>query len=214
MSHSNRTQLFNDWAKSYDAAVTSTDSGFPFDDYEQVLDEVARLADVKPHMQILDLGIGTGNLTARFVHKGCTVWGVDFSAEMLAKARTKLPQANLVQADLLGEWPPELQQLFDRVVSAYVLHEFDLETKVSLLRRIASHHLSAGGHILVADIAFPTTTVRTEASQRWADEWDEDEYYWAADEAIAACEQAGLRTTYKQISSCGGVFTLTIKGTG
>jgi putative AdoMet-dependent methyltransferase len=214
MSQSNRMQLFDNWAKNYDADVTSPDNKFPHGGYDAVLDEVVRLADIKPHMQILDLGIGTGNLTARFFHKGCRVWGVDFSAEMLAKARTKLPQANLVQADLLDEWPSELQQLFDRVVSAYVLHEFDLETKVSLLRRIASHYLSAGGYILIADIAFPTTTDRAEASQRWANGWDEDEYYWAADEAIDACEQAGLRATYKQVSSCGGVFTLAIRGAG
>jgi len=209
MSQSNRRQLFDNWAKNYDEIVTSPDNEFPHGGYNAILDEVVRLADIKPYMQILDLGIGTGNLTARFVHKGCTVWGVDFSAKMLDKARAKLPQVNLVQADLLDEWPPELQQLFDRVVSAYVLHEFNLETKISLLRRITSHYLSTGGYIIIADIAFPTTTVRAETRQRLADAWDEDEYYWAADEAIAACERVGLRATYKQVSNFGGIFTFT-----
>jgi ubiquinone/menaquinone biosynthesis C-methylase UbiE len=65
MSESDRVQLFDDWADNYDVAVT--DGEFPFDGYEQVLDEVARLADVKPQMRILDLGIGTGNLAARFI---------------------------------------------------------------------------------------------------------------------------------------------------
>jgi hypothetical protein len=41
--------------------------------------------------------------------------------------------------------------------------------------------------------------------------WDEDEHYWAADETISACEQAGLRATYQQVSSCGGVFAITPK---
>jgi len=212
MSQTNRAQLFDRWAENYDTAITSVDGDFPFDGYEQVLDEVVRLAGVQPSMRILDLGIGTGNLAARFLQSGCAVWGADFSAEMLAQARAKLPHVHLVQADLLGEWPAELQLPFDRVVSAYVLHEFDLAAKISLLRRVASHHLAAGGCILVADIAFSTALAREEAAQRWADEWDEEEYYWAADETIAACEKAGLQATYKQVSSCGGVFTFAIRG--
>ena len=214
MSHTDRTQLFDNWAKDYDTTVVSTEGNFPFDGYEQVLDEVVRLADVKPHMQILDLGIGTGNLAKRFLHSGCEVWGADFSAEMLAQTRAKLPQIKLVKTDLLEEWPTELQRPFDRVVSSYVLHEFNLITKVNLLRRVASHNLSINGYILVADIAFPSTIARTIASQAWADKWDEEEYYWAADEAISACEQAGLQATYKQISSCGGIFTFTLTGAG
>ena len=214
MSQSDRIQLFDNWAKNYDATITSRDGKFPHGGYDEVLDEVVRLTEAKPHMRILDLGIGTGNLAVRFAHKGCAVWGIDFSVEMLAKARAKLPQAKLVRANLLSNWPAELQQPFDRVVSAYVLHEFDLQTKVSLLQRIASRHLSASGGIVIADIAFPTIAARIEASQHWANEWDADEYYWAADEAIAACEQAGLQATYKQVSSCGGVFIFTIRGAG
>ena len=207
-------KLFDSWAEHYDPAAVSAEDDFPFAGYELILDQVINLAGVKPAMRILDLGIGTGNLAARFLRQGCLVWGIDFSAKMLAQARAQLPQVNLVQANLLDEWPLTLQQPFDRVVSAYVLHHFDLETKVSLLRRIATHYLLSSGPILVADIAFPTTSARAEASRHWAACWDQDEYYWAADETIAACEQAGLLVTYKQLSSCGGVFVFTLKGTG
>ena len=48
----------------------------------------------------------------------------------------------------------------------------------------------------------------------WADLWDEEEYYWAADEAADACESAGLQVTYKQVSSCGGVFVMEPVGSG
>ena len=204
-------QLFDRWAQNYDATIAPYLSRFPFDGYDQVLDEVVRLAEVTPQMQVLDLGIGTGNLAVRFVQAGCAVWGIDFSAEMLTKARAKLPHTVLVRADLLSDWPTELQRPFDRVVSAYVLHEFDLETKVRLLHRIAAHYLTTAGRIVVADIAFPSVEDRTQASQQLADSWDADEFYWAADEASAACARAGLQVTYKQVSSCGGVFTFTNK---
>jgi putative AdoMet-dependent methyltransferase len=165
-------------------------------------------------MRILDLGVGTGNMAKRFLERGCAVWGADFSAEMLAQTRAKLPQTHLVRMNLLDVWPAELELRFDRVVSAYVFHEFDLATKVTLLRRVASHCLTINSYILVADIAFPTAVARSAASQRWADKWDEDEYYWAADEATSACERAGLQATYKRVSSCGGVFTFTLKRQG
>jgi putative AdoMet-dependent methyltransferase len=214
MSQTDRTQLFNNWAKDYDTAVASAEGDFPFDGYERVLDEVVSLAEVRPPMRILDLGIGTGNLAKRFLDRGCDVWGADFSVAMLAQTRARWPQINLVRTNLLDAWPAELELPFDRVVSAYVLHEFDLATKVALLRRVASHCLAINGYILVADIAFPTAVARSAASQRWADKWDEDEYYWAADEAIGACERVGLQATYKQVSSCGGVFTFALKGVG
>ena len=212
MNHPNRSQLFDNWAKNYDSSITSDKDDFPFAGYDRVLEQVVSLADVRPNMRILDLGIGTGNLAARFINKDCNVWGLDFSAEMLTQTQVKLPQVKLVQANLLGDWTKELQTPFDRVVSAYVFHEFDLETKIRLLQQISSHCLSTNGFILVADIAFPDVAIRTAASQHW--QWDEDEYYWAADEAIIACEQVGLQVAYEQISSCGGVFAFTSKGVG
>jgi len=208
MNEQNRIQLFNDWAADYDLSVASTDHPFPFDGYERVLDEIVRQAVVQSSMLVLDLGVGTGNLAERFVALGCTVWGIDFSPAMLAEARAKLPQASFVQADLLGSWPATLNRRFDRVVSAYVLHEFDLATKVILLQRLAAHNLFTGGRIVVGDTAFPTALAREQAHAQWTGRWDEDEHYWAADETIRACEEGGLRTVYTQVSSCGGVFVI------
>ncbi len=212
MTQTDRTQLFDRWAGHYDPAAASADDDFPFAGYELILDQVSSLADVRPGMRILDLGIGTGNLAARFVREGCLVWGMDFSAQMLAQARALLPQVHLVQADLADEWPLEDQEPFDRVVSAYVFHHFNLETKFGLLQRIARRYLVAGGSILIADIAFPTISARAETARRLADCWDEDEHYWAADETVEASEQAGLVVTYEQLSVCGGVFVFTAKG--
>ena len=131
---------------------------------------------------------------------------------MLAQARARFPELHLTQADLLHELPAELEQPFDRVVSAYVLHEFDLDAKIALLQRIAARQLAPGGCILIADIAFPTALARQKAAERWGDAWDEEEEYWAADEGLAACERAGFQVTYRQISSCAGIFTLTLAG--
>lgn len=206
MSNADRNKLFDSWAASYDRAVF-TPSDFPFAGYEQVLDEIVRRADGGVDSLVLDLGTGTGNLAERFAARGCTVWGVDFSAEMLAQARAKLPQVQFVQADLVDVWPDELNHQFDAVVSAYVLHEFDDATKVDLIRRIVRQYLKPDGRVVIGDIAFATASAREQA-QQLQDRWDEDEYYWAADKALERLKQAGLPAEYTQISSCGGVFVV------
>lgn len=205
MDTSNRIRLFDEWAKRYDQSI-QVGGRFPFDGYQQVLSEIGRAAEIQRGLHVLDLGIGTGNLAALFADQGCSIWGLDFSTQMLEKAREKLPQAILVQADLLADWPPGLDQRFDRIVSAYVLHEFPLSAKLQLLRRLFDRHLTKDGLVVIGDIAFPTEAVRNLAREKWVDLWDEDEFYWAADEAKEAGEKLDIQFTYKQVSSCGGVF--------
>jgi putative AdoMet-dependent methyltransferase len=207
MDHQSRTQLFDRWAEHYEPSIRDKDS-FPFDGYARVLDEIVHIAGPQSGMKMLDLGIGTGNLAARFAATDCEIWGIDFSAGMLAKAREQLPEAVLLQADLLGDWPEQLNRRFDRIVSAYVLHEFDLATKVTLLQKLTHSYLALSGLIIIGDIAFPTSEVLDRAQRAWADSWDEDEFYWVADEATNAFKRAGLQMTYRQISSCGGVFVV------
>ena len=160
-------------------------------------------------MVVLDLGTGTGNLADRLVKAGCVVWGVDFSEAMLAEARRKLPGVTLVQADLLAEWPG-INRRFDRVVSSYAFHHFDLPTKVGLLQRIVHDYLAENGRMVIADVSFVSGRDLTEARDRFRQAWDDDEYYWAADETISKLTDAGLCCRYKQVSICGGVFTITV----
>ena len=197
-----RLRLFEQWAKDYDDSLSNS-ADFPFAGYEAVLARVIQLAAPKPGMRVLDLGTGTGNLAQRFVEKGAAVWGLDFSKEMLAQARRKVPNATLLEADLLNAWPPLPK--FERVVSAYVLHEFNLQAKLELLKQSAQY-LREGGSIIIADIAFPNQEIFRQAHGRWREVWDESEHYWLADETLGACEEVGLKGSYTQVSSCAGVF--------
>jgi SAM-dependent methyltransferase len=207
-----RVALFDRWSKTYDRGVL--DESGVHEGYDAVLETVVRLADARPGMRVLDLGIGTGNLALRFLALGCAVWGVDFAPAMLAKARAKLPQVTLLRADLREGWPPPeappaLAGRFDRIVATYVLHEFSLPHKVALLRHLIEHSLVPEGRIAIGDIAFESVQARTAAG---ADHWDEKEHYWAADETRAACAPSELRFSYTQVSRCGGVYVFEGKG--
>lgn len=197
---------FDGWAENYDQSVSSTQD-FPFTGYEAVLDKVVGLGNPESGMSVLDLGTGTGNLALRFQALGCEIWGTDFSAAMLEKARPKLPGAHLLQADLRGDWPPALNRRFDRIVSAYVFHHFELGEKVQIIEPLIHQHLEPNGRLIIADIAFQNQRALETVKYAVGDEW-EDEFYWLADESVATLTQIGLRVEYIQVSSCAGIFTI------
>jgi putative AdoMet-dependent methyltransferase len=202
-------ELFDAWAANYDQLLDGGSASISFEGYEDVLAETVVKAQVLPGMSVLDLGTGTGNLAARFLSAGCDVWGMDFSEGMLAKAREKLPGLHPVLADLRDEtWPQDLLRQYDRIVSAYVWHDFDLEHKLTLLKRLTGHYLASHGRVVIADIAYPDQAARKQARAYWGRLWSEAEHYWAADETIAACKAIGLGCTYQQVSSYAGVFAI------
>ena len=198
MQNQDRINLFNRWAQNYDPA--SMPGTFPFSGYDAVLDGIASLCNPQPNQLVLDLGIGTGNLAQRFHQKSCTVYGVDFSSEMLQKIGF-LPDSQLIQADLLNPLPDNLPT-FDHIISAYVLHEFPQAQKIAILTRMADR-LKPTGKLIIGDIAFPT-----QADHDQIDGKDPDEYYWITATDIPALETAGFAVQYQQISVCAGIFQI------
>jgi ubiquinone/menaquinone biosynthesis C-methylase UbiE len=197
---------FDPWAATYDSDVASH-APFPFDGYEKVLETVVGLAAPAPGISVLDLGTGTGNLALLFARHGCELWCTDFSQAMLAKARDKLPQGNFVLHDLRATLPPELDRRFDRIVSAYVFHHFELGKKIELCRDLAIGHLAQGGKLIIADLSFRDQEAMDTFARSLGELW-EQEPYWLADESVQALSRAGLTVAYVQVSACVGVYTL------
>lgn len=80
--------------------------------------------DPAPHERILDLGCGTGELTARIVTTGALVVGLDADASMAEAFRARLPEVPLVQHDAQQPWPTAapLDEPFDAIFSNAALH--------------------------------------------------------------------------------------------
>jgi SAM-dependent methyltransferase len=94
----------------------------------------------------VDAGCGTGRLTARLVERGHDVVGVDGSAEMLALARERVPEATFVHGDL--RHLPVADGVADVVVSGLALtHVPDLGAAFAELARV----LRPGGTAIVSD---------------------------------------------------------------
>lgn len=100
------TQRWNPQAYAASARYV-TDLGWP----------VVELLAPRPGERVLDLGCGDGPLTARIAALGCTVVGVDSSAEMVAAARRLGLDARVADAEDLA-----FDAEFDAVFSNAALH--------------------------------------------------------------------------------------------
>jgi trans-aconitate 2-methyltransferase len=80
---------------------------------------LVELLDPKPGERILDLGCGSGQLTARIAAAGADVVGVDLSPDMIAQARANYPHIEFNVGDAAAF---ELDQPVDAVFSNAVLH--------------------------------------------------------------------------------------------
>jgi len=103
---------FDRWADQYDDAVRASDraDAYPFAGYGSVLDEICRRILTRPGASVLDLGFGTGTLTARLYAGGCEIFGQDHSRRMLEIASAKMPLAHLYQGDFSRELAEPLRQ--------------------------------------------------------------------------------------------------------
>jgi ubiquinone/menaquinone biosynthesis C-methylase UbiE len=113
--------------------------------------------------RVLELGCGTGQVTARLLAAGADVVAVDALPAMLDRARTRAPGATFVEGDALEA---DVGDGFDRVVVSFVLHNFDRAGRVRLLQR-AERALARDGRIGVLEWALPHGRARARLWRRF-----------------------------------------------
>jgi trans-aconitate methyltransferase len=82
-------------------------------------ESLLELLQPRPGERILDVGCGTGQLTAEIARAGARVTGLDNSADMLAEARANYPELSFVLADATSF---RFDEPFDAVFSNAALH--------------------------------------------------------------------------------------------
>jgi trans-aconitate methyltransferase len=125
-------------SQCWDASLYDNRHAFVWKHGESLVDLLAP----RPDERILDLGCGTGHLTARIAQAGARIVGLDHSAEMLEQARLAYPRLEFVQGDARAF---TFAEPFDAVFSNAALHwikEPDL-----VLRRV-SEALKPGGRFV------------------------------------------------------------------
>lgn len=102
--------------------------------YEELQDAVASASTGR---KVLELGTGTGETALRVLARNPgTEWtGIDASEAMLARARDRLPNADLRVGRLEDPLP---KGPFDLCVSCLAIHHLNGEAKRDLFKRVAS----------------------------------------------------------------------------
>ncbi|MBQ8815323.1 MAG: class I SAM-dependent methyltransferase [Lachnospiraceae bacterium] len=198
---------FDLWADGYDVSVGLSDEAniYPFAGYKQVLNRIYQQVLEKGSQDVLDIGFGTGTLTAKLYDQGCRIWGLDFSARMIELAREKMPQAVLVQGDFAQGLPEELrQQKYDAIIATYSLHHLDDDAKVGFLNTLL-FLLKPNGKIYVGDVAFETRTELEACRADSGEEWDDEEIYFVYNELK---EKLSGEVMFEKISHCAGIIAL------
>lgn len=199
-------QGFDLWADGYDQSVglADEDETYPFAGYRAVLNHIYNKVLKKTRADVLDIGFGTGALTAQLYAKGYGIWGVDFSRRMIELARVKMPDATLLEGDFSQGLPHVLtHRKYDFILATYSLHHLTDEEKVRFITNMRSL-LREEGEILVGDVAFENRAALEACARENGQAWDEEEFYFVYDE-IAACFKE--KVTFEKLSHCAGVLT-------
>ena len=105
--------------------------------------ELLALLHPQPGETILDVGCGTGHLTAQIAETGASITGLDSSAAMIEKAQAAYPSLEFIQADATNF---SFTQPFDALFSNATLHWIaDAEAAVKCMAQA----LKLGGRFVV-----------------------------------------------------------------
>jgi methyltransferase domain family protein len=199
---------FDLWSDNYDTQVEISDEEnvYPFAGYKKVLSTVYEKVRKQNPKNILDIGFGTGILAKKLYDDGYNIYGIDFSNEMLKKAKQKMPNAELLQFDFTDGLPKEFEQKqFDVILSTYAIHHIDDEAKKLYILKLLKS-LNPKGILIFGDVAFETEKDMEAARKKDYEEWDDEEYYLIAERFNLWFPY--LKTDFIKISYCSGVCTI------
>lgn len=111
----------------------------------QSVDAVLDSADVGSGQAVLDVCCGPGMLTAAALSRGAKATGIDFSAEVVALARSKVPDADFQKGD--AQSLPFADNTFDSVICGFgIIHVPEPQRALSEMHRV----LKPGGRVAVS----------------------------------------------------------------
>jgi SAM-dependent methyltransferase len=153
------------------AYASAYDTLYQDKNYNSECDQIERAFQTSqsPTKSVLDLGCGTGGHAIPLAGRGYEVTGVDRSAEMLARAKTKaeaisaLEKLSFQQGDIQAI---DLNKKFDAVLMMFAVLGYQLENEQVLAAlNTARKHLNAGG-LFIFDVWYGPAVLHERPSQR------------------------------------------------
>jgi tRNA (cmo5U34)-methyltransferase len=172
--------------------------------YEDLQEAVVAAAAGIDADRVLELGTGTGETAARMSGKhprACWV-GIDASEAMLARARDRLPGADLRLQRLEDPLP---EGPFDLVVSALVVHHLDSAGKRDLFSCVA-RVLRPGGRFVLGDVVVPATGEQGPIAIDWVMDLPD-----TVEDQLSWLETAGFEAEARPVRADLAVFSARLR---
>lgn len=179
------------------------------ENYFEILDRVIELAQFKPGMHVLDIGIGTGLLTER-MPTGLELFGIDISQKMMEKLHRKKLPVKLA----IGSFTdiPYSDIKFDRIISTFAFHHLTPEEKEVAFKEI-DRVLKPGGYLIIGDFMFENNDQKTALIERFSAEGRkdmleefEDEYFTMIADAGESLNRLSYSLDYEQGSTISWIL--------
>ena len=116
---------------------------------EKIFEAVNSRITLKPHMDIMDFGAGTGLLSFKIAPFANSVTAVDLSEKMLEQLKSKNSARLHIETVVQDIMQNPLEKRFDGIVSSMAMHHIE-ETGIFFNTLYA--HLKRGGFIAIADL--------------------------------------------------------------
>ncbi|MCS1350130.1 class I SAM-dependent methyltransferase [Mechercharimyces sp. CAU 1602] len=197
--------IFEDWAEKYDQEISGGNPQYEevFAGYATILETVVDSLEAPRGGTVMEIGVGTGNLSQVILNKGFQVIGVEPSTQMQKLAAQKVPAMDLRAGHFLDL--PDTTPL-DGIVSTYAFHHLTDEEKDDSIRQMAER-LKPNAKIVFADTAFRdeahylemVAEARANGFNDLADDL-EREYYPVLPRLEQSFERAGLRVQFKALN--------------
>ncbi|WP_311196449.1 class I SAM-dependent methyltransferase [Clostridium gelidum] len=195
---------FDSWARNYDKDVREDKGALKiYANYDSILDKVYNLA-VDSNINkpcILEIGVGTGNLSGKFLDKGYNIIAIDQSIEMLNVAKEKYPKLKVRLGDFLKI--PYSNKTFDIIVSTYAFHHLNNNEKSIAIKEMA-RVLEDNGKIVIGDLMFKSNKDKDNIFQKLTGEQIEeinDEYYSYIDFLKSEFKEINKELKYTRIDN-------------
>lgn len=197
-------------AGRYDQEIAEMDklSIFPYAGYSELLSEVARYLEEHSKnetLNILDLGIGTGELYTKLMPEQIKLHGVDFSPAMLEIAKLKIPNAHLFEYDFLKGIPEKLEGVrFEYIISTYCVHHLNVDALIDFIHYYL-RFLSPLGKIILADVFFLDDLSKKKTRESKMDSWDLSHYYHIYNQLVSKIKDH-LEMSFMRVSESSGII--------
>jgi len=201
-----RKELFDLWAKDYNKSVLKSEKegSYPFAGYSEVKYSIFDIISDAKKAKVLEMGVGTGEITKPLYDLGCEITGVDLSNKMIEIAKSHMEKSTFILADF-SDALNEISIKFDFIVFSYSIHHLSYNGQIELLIKL-NDYLNEDGIIIIGDVSTFTIEDMNQLQNKYAAIWDDEEYYPILKKYQLSQLVDIYKLSYVQINEVAGVY--------